>query len=95
MDEFINYKAPGPDPVSIPECDPSKSSVDSRLITPLHLADASGKDSREVLAMVDSVRRRAATVSGAPDWELADFEAQGHPGLYLADKLRAGVALET
>lgn len=34
-------------------------------------------------------------MSGAPGWESAEIEAQGHPELYLADKLRAGVALET
>ena len=95
IDEFINHKPLDPDLISIPEFVRSKSSVDSRLITPLQLADASEKDSREALAIVDSVRRRAATVSGALDCELADIEAWGHLGLYLADKLRAGVALET
>jgi hypothetical protein len=61
-------------------------------VSPLQLADMSEADSRRTLALIKPLR---AGASGAFACELDDLETWAYLGLYLADKLRAGVALQT
>jgi hypothetical protein len=58
--------------------------------TPLQVADAAEADAQAALKLLAPLGRR----SGAIAEEIADATVWAHLGLYLADKLRAAVALE-
>ncbi len=70
-------------------------SFPSETVTPPLLAEQSESDSREVLDIVHALRKELTPETGAMECELDDLETWGYLGLYLADKLRAGVALQT
>lgn len=72
-----------------------KQAISEDMITPLALADMSEQDSREALALVESLRPQVDDFSGALASELDDVATWGYLGLYFADKIRAGVALAT
>lgn len=61
----------------------------------MQLADLLEIDSKEALQIVASLRPDADEYAGALACELDDIETWAYLGLYFADKLRAGVALET
>lgn len=65
------------------------------LVTPLELADGLEADGREALKLVASLRPVSPASTGALECELEDIETWAYLSLYLADKLRAGTALET
>lgn len=95
--EFIDHETLDPRLVSIPEYTESwlsGSAIPEGKVTPLELADASEEDSRRALELVDGLRSRVNAFSGALESELDDVAAWAHLGFYLADKLRAGVALD-
>ena len=98
IDEFIDHETLDPTWLSIPAFVALRmkgASVPDGMVTPLALADASERDSRAALAALDPVRRRVTPFSGALECELLDVTTWAQLGLYLAEKLRAGVALES
>ena len=97
IDEFINHETLDPRMLSIPayvSAVVNKETIPSDRITPLALADFSEQDSRQALEAVASLRSQVDAFSGALVSELDDVTVWSYLGLYLADKLRAGVALE-
>jgi hypothetical protein len=98
IDELIDHETLDPHMLSIPEYVrllQQKSAIQKDMITPMSLADASEEDSRAALKIVDALRPRVDDFSGALVSELDDVATWSYLGLYLADKLRAGVALES
>jgi len=96
IDEFIYHETLDPTMLSIPdyiELMIKKESVSPR-ITPLDLASASENDSRQVLNIIEYLKPFVNDYSGSLNSELQDLATWSYLGLYLADKLRAGVALE-
>ena len=63
-------------------------------ITPLVLADSLERDGREAMKLVNQMRTRSSSAS-ALSCELDDLETWVYLSHYFAEKLRAGVALET
>lgn len=97
IDEFIYHETLDPKMVSIPEYIDlliKKEPVEPGSITPLELASASENDSRQVLNIIDCLKLSVNDYSGSLNSELQDLATWSYLGLYLADKLRAGVALE-
>lgn len=97
IDEFIYHETLDPKMVSIPEYIDliiKKVPVEPGSITPLDLALASENDSRQVLNIIDSLQLYVNNYSGSLNSEIQDLVTWSYLGLYLADKLRAGVALE-
>lgn len=98
IDEFIDHETLDPTLLSIPdyvELATGQEHIPAGMITPLALADFSERDSQQALALVDSLRKQVNAYSGALASELDDVAVWSYLGLYLADKLRAGVALAT
>ncbi len=98
IEELIRHETLDPHILSIPDFvqqSLAETQTASDLITPLALADASAQDSRRALELVNALRPSVHDFSGALVSELDDVATWGHLGLYFADKLRAGVALET
>lgn len=98
INELINHETLDPAMLSIPQFVQglaSKTAFPKEMTTPQALADASERDSRRVLALVDSLRPQVSNFAGALASELDDLATWGYLGLYFADKLRAGIALET
>jgi hypothetical protein len=96
--ELIDHQTLDPTYLSIPAFVSARArgtAVPDSMMTPLALADASERDSRGALASLDKVRQSVTPFSGALECEVLDVSAWAHLGLYFADKLRAGVALET
>ncbi|GAA4397405.1 hypothetical protein GCM10023187_06820 [Nibrella viscosa] len=97
INEFIHHETLDPQLLSIPAYVAlvnQKKPAPAGKLTPLDLADASEKDSQQALTLVASLRKRVNSRSGALVSELDDAAVWSYLGLYLADKLRAGVALE-
>ncbi len=97
IDEFINHETLEPTILSIPDYVSktiNKEGTSPGMTTPLALADDSERDSRQALELVDGLRERVSPFSGALVSELDDVATWSYLGLYFADKLRAGVALE-
>jgi len=95
IDELINHKTLDPQYSSIPDYVESVSKTKMPVkdkISPLQLADALEKDSRTVINLVKQLRPKATT---ALSCELDDLETWAYLSQYMADKLRAGVALQT
>jgi len=98
IDEFIDHRTLDPAMVNIP--DYVKALADGTAlpdgsITPPALADASEADSRQALRLVQRLRGTPGQRPAEFDCELDDLETWAHLGLYLADKIRGGVALHT
>jgi len=64
-------------------------------LTPLELAEDLEKDGKTALELVESHRHRATQNVKTFDCEIEDVQAWAYLSLYFADKLRAGVALDT
>lgn len=95
--EFIDHETLDPQMLSIPdyvEQVVDEKKISPEMITPLALADSSEQDSRRALELASSLRSRVDAFSGALVSELDDVATWSYLGLYMADKLRAGVALE-
>lgn len=98
IDEFIDHETLDPKLLSIPDYVGQliqQENIPEDMVTPLALADSSERDSRQALELIDNLRKRVDAYSGALASELDDVATWSYLGLYLADKLRAGVALET
>jgi hypothetical protein len=95
--QFIDHETLDPQMLSIPQYTDllvKKKKIPKDMITPLTLADSSENDSRKAIELVESLRPRVDAFSGALVSELDDAATWSYLGLYLADKLRAGVALD-
>lgn len=98
IDQFIYHETLEPSMLSIPDYVSmliQDQVIPDDMINPLALADSSEYDSMRALELVASLRSRVNAYSGALASELDDIATWSHLGLYLADKLRAGVALES
>ena len=96
IDELIDHQTLEPAFISIKDfvnMQVKKTNLPGGKVSPLQLADASEKDSRKVLTLVKQLRPKAT--SSALTCELDDLETWAYLGLYFADKLRAGVSLQT
>jgi hypothetical protein len=94
IDDLIGTPPLDPSYVSIP--DYVKAAIagktfEAALVTPPALADALAKDAEDALRRISALPAKA----GALELEAADVRAWAYLSLYFADKLRAGVALET
>ncbi|MDX1639849.1 MAG: hypothetical protein R3281_17950, partial [Balneolaceae bacterium] len=97
INEFINNETLDPDFMAIPDFVAKTTAgepIPDDLVTPLELARLSEEDSREALNRVERLRGSVDEYSGSLPLELDDMATWGYLGLYLADKIRAGVALE-
>jgi len=73
----------------------SSASLRSTSCTPLELAEDLEKDGSRALELVSSLSPKARQSLPTLRCEIADVQAWAYLSLYFADKLRAGVALET
>ena len=98
IDELIQHKTLDPTYLSIVDYVQAmlgKQSIKESLVTPLELADDLEKDGNRAIELTSDLSQKAAKASPTLDCELADVRTWAHLSLYFADKLRAGVALET
>lgn len=97
IDELIDHETLDPTLISIREYVKrvtENKNIPEGNVTPLQIAADSERDGRTVLKLIESLRPKANIYSGAFECELDDLVAWANLSLYLADKLRAGVALE-
>jgi len=92
IDELIDHPTLDPSLVSIPDFVRAGGRAEEGKIAPPALAEALERDGRRALEIADGLRAAEGT---ALSYELADVRAWAFLSLYFADKLRAGVALET
>ncbi|MCH6233155.1 hypothetical protein [Cognataquiflexum rubidum] len=97
IDELINHETLDPDMISIVDYAlklKNNEKIESHQITPLALAETSEKESRKALELVVPLYAHTNEYSGALISELDDISTWSYLGIYFADKLRAGVALQ-
>ncbi len=95
VDELIDHATLDPAYLSIKDyvaLVAEKKTVPAEKISPLALADELDSDAELVAARVGQLRPGASPTVAC---ELADLETWAHLSRYFADKLRAGVALQT
>lgn len=92
IDELIDHPTLDPAYVSIPDFVKAGGRVGEGRISPLKLADDLEEDGRRALEAAGRLRAEKGT---ALAYELVDVRAWAHLSRYFADKLRAGVALES
>ncbi len=98
IDELIDHKTLDPTYLSIPDyvtCLVDGETMEGSLMTPVELADELERDGKTALHLVGALPAGAGDGSPARECEIADIQAWAHLSLYFAEKLRAGVALET
>ncbi|HEX6068921.1 MAG TPA: hypothetical protein VFZ18_03840 [Longimicrobiaceae bacterium] len=97
--EMIEHETLDPTYLSIPDFVTARLAgerVAEGRVSPLALADSSERDGRAALVTLEGLRARAReAASPTLDCETQDVAAWGYLGLYLGEKLRAGVALES
>jgi hypothetical protein len=94
IDELIDHRPLDPDYVSIKDFVATRLAgkhTPSEKITPEELASLLEKDGKDVIAYLRSM----GPISGALACERDDLETWGFLSLYLAEKIRAGIALHT
>jgi hypothetical protein len=95
IDDLIQHPAFDPNYVSIKDYAANPAGFDSTRMTPPRLADALEQDARAAAKLVSTIdtghARNAATLS----CEIDDVRTWASLSLYMADKVRAGVALAT
>ncbi len=94
INELIDHPVLDPNYISIP--DYVKAIIDNKplavgKLTPLLLADSLEKDGKNVIKLIEPLRR---SPSPALTCELDDLETWAWLSFYFSDKLRAGVALQ-
>jgi hypothetical protein len=96
INEFIDHPTLDTSYVSIPDyvaASINGEELADHLVTPIELSNRSENDSREALQLVEKLRGSVTSFSGVLECELDDIATWANLGLYLSDKLRAGVAL--
>jgi hypothetical protein len=97
IDEMINHETLDPDMISIVDYSlklKNKETIETHQITPLALAVSSESESRQALDLIKPLYFQTNEFSGALISELDDISTWSYLGIYFADKLRAGVALQ-
>lgn len=97
IDEWIRHETLDPALISIQDYVTlliHKEKPTKEKITPLQLADQSERDSKQALNLYTSWMKKNATNKTTLRSEWYDAATWSYLGLYLADKLRAGVDLE-
>ena len=97
IDQLIHHETLDPNMISIVDyCSKimDKEKIGPEQITPLALAEISEKDSRKALEFIKPLYAQTSEYSGALVSELDDVATWSYLGIYFADKLRAGVALQ-
>ena len=95
IDELINHPVLDPNYISIPDYVKSRlenKEVGKGKLGPLALADLLETDSKKVLGLLPQLRSASSPTLSC---ELDDLETWAWLGSYFADKIRAGVALQT
>jgi hypothetical protein len=98
IDEFIRHETLDPGLLSIPDFvnkTLSDSLIAKNLTTPLALADLSERDSRKALNLFSIWYKSQTNKNKTLMSEWKDIATWSNLGMYFADKLRAGVALQT
>lgn len=98
IDELINHRTLDPTYLSISDYVESmigNKKIEVTLLTPLELADDLENDGNRALKLVEGLQHIARQEAHTLNCEIADVQAWAYLSLYFADKLRAGVALET
>jgi len=98
IDELIRHRTLDPTYLSIfnyVESEVANRRIEESLLTPLELADDLEKDGKRALELVNSLLPKAGQNLPMLQCEIADVQAWAYLSFYFADKLRAGVALET
>jgi len=98
IDELIQHQTLDPTYMSIPDYVDSilgDKQIEQSLLTPMELADDLEKDGNKALELVESLRNKTTRNVDTFDCEIEDVQAWAYLSLYFADKLRAGIALET
>jgi hypothetical protein len=98
IDELIAHKTLDPAYLSIADyvqAAAGKQSIEESLVTPLELAEDLEKDGNRAIELTSGLPQKAQQSLPTLDCEIADVRAWAHLSLYFAEKLRAGVALET
>lgn len=97
IDQLINHETLDPAMISIVDYSmkmKNSEKIGSDQITPLALAELSENDSKRALELVGPLYSQTDEYSGALVSELDDISTWSNLGIYFADKLRAGVALQ-
>jgi hypothetical protein len=95
IDELIDHSTLDPNYISIPDfvqLQNGREKIAAGKLSPLLLADSLEKDSKQVFVIVKQLR---ANASPTLNCELDDLETWAYLSKYFANKLRAGVALQT
>ncbi|MEO5581655.1 MAG: hypothetical protein ABIR66_03110, partial [Saprospiraceae bacterium] len=98
IDEFIRHETLDPALISIPDFVDktiSDSTISTSLVTPLALADLSEQDSRKALDLFLMWNKSKMNKNKTLISEWKEIATWSYLGLYFADKLRAGVTLQT
>jgi hypothetical protein len=98
IDELIRHKTLDPTYMSIPDYVDAvlgDKQIEQSLLTPPELAEDLENDGNRALELVESLRHSATRNVNTFDCEIEDVQAWAYLSLYFADKLRAGIALET
>jgi hypothetical protein len=98
IDELIKHRTLDPTYLSIPDYVESKVNninIDETLLTPTELADDLENDGNRALRLLEDLNHGAEQNVHTLNCEIADAQTWAYLSLYFADKLRAGVALET
>lgn len=98
IDELIAHKTLDPAYLSIADYVQAvvgNQSIEESLLTPLELAEDLEKDGSRAIELTNGLSAKARQSLPTLDCEIADVRTWAHLSLYFADKLRAGVALET
>lgn len=97
IDEFIRHETLDPRMISIPTYVSkliSKEKLQEASISPIQLANASEQDSRQALKLYNAWKKANPSNHTELHSEWQDIATWSYLGLYLADKLRAGVSLQ-
>lgn len=95
--EWMDHETLDPDWVSIRDyvsIQREDRLLEAAKISPLQIADLSEKDSKEALEIIERLLPYTTEYTGALESELMDLATWSYMGLYMSDKIRAGVALE-
>jgi len=95
VDDLINHPALDPNYVSIKDYVANPGRFDSARMTPPRLADALEGDARAALKLVAGIDSSRARSAATLSCEMDDVRSWAALSLYMAEKIRAGVALAT
>ncbi len=98
IDELIRHNTLDPTYISITDYVKTKvngEQIKEPQISPLELADELEKDGTGALELTENLKGNVKRNMDTFECEISDIKAWSYLSLYFADKLRAGVALET